>query len=103
MIAASFTLRLLRLLRRLLMLGHREMTRHPAACLVHAWRSAVNDRASGIEVNGETSAVHLVLIAHKLDVANQGDQLAVQVIDPEVSLGRFRGAVHDHSAGCVEA
>ena len=62
------------------------MARHPPAALVDARGAAVDHRAAGIEVDHQPLPEHLVLAAVEPDVADQGDQLFVEVVDPEITL-----------------
>src|SRR5690349_843796 len=100
-VAASFTSGLFRLLLRVL--RHREVAGHPPAGLVHARRAAVDYRPSGVEVDRQASAIHLVLVAHELNVTDQSDQLTVEVVDAEVAFRGLGRAMDDHAAGGVEA
>src|SRR6476469_4755619 len=102
MVAASFIRRLFRLLW-LLALRDREMAGHAAAALVHARRTAVDHGAARIEVDDQPRAVDLIVAAIELDPADQGDELALRVVDAELPARGFARTPNDHSAGSVDA
>src|ERR1044071_7430925 len=97
-VAASFTRRLLLLLT----LRHGEMAFHSAAGLVHPRRTTVDDRATRIEVDSEPRTIHLVLLAIELDIADQGDELAIEVVDAEIPARGLGRAMNDYPVGSVE-
>src|SRR5689334_20612099 len=96
MVVASFTLALL------LALRDREMAGDTAAARIDPGRAAVDDRAASIEVDRQPRPVDAVLFAIELHVAEQGDQLPVEVVDAEVSARRLRRALDDDPAGRIE-
>ncbi len=55
------------------------------------------------KVDDQPRAAHPRSLAGELNVADQGDQALVQVIDAEIAARGFRGATDDYSAARVQA
>src|SRR4051794_35484024 len=81
----------------LVLLRHGEVAAHSPAALIHSRRATVDDGAAGGQVDGQALAVDLVLLAIQPNVADQGDELAVEVVDSEIAARGFRWASDDHS------
>src|SRR3954451_12281478 len=84
-VAASFTSTRLLPGWLLLALRHGEVAGDAPAALVHSRRSAVDDRPARIQIDHEPRPVELIGSAIELDVADQGDQLAIEIVDAELA------------------
>ena len=78
------------------------MAGHATAAGVHARRAAVDDRSPGLDIDHQPLSIHHIGSARQLDVADDRDQLVIEVVDAEIALRRFRRAVHDHTTGSIE-
>ena len=80
-------------------LRHDEMSGHSAAVRPHAGR-AVKHSATGSKIDHQPRPLHVRLAPDQLDVPDERDQLAVEIIDSEIAFRGLRQVVDsDIAAG----
>src|SRR5437764_12589567 len=84
------------------LLRYGEVAGDAPAARVHAGRSAVDHSPAGVEIDHQPLPVDDVQPAGQPDVADDRDQLPVEVVDPEIALGGLGRAVHDDTAGGIQ-
>ena len=69
---------------------------------IHARRAAVDHRSPGVQVDHQPGAIYPILLLDQLHVADQRDELPVEIVDSEIALRGLRRALHHHTAGRIQ-
>src|SRR5688572_8486994 len=84
-------------------LRNREAAGHAPARLIDPGRAAVDHGAARTEVDDQPRSADQIVAANQANVADERDELAVEIIDAEIAARLFGGAGHRHAAGGIEA